>query len=285
MTGATRALPKERAIFSESKCTRRLCFPSAMCPPFCSVPPIGTMIVVLPDLTRSRSSVHVSSSRNTESGAWASALDPEKNNTPMRNKTLPILPRLCRQRSMMRARSFLDRPEILIRDYDHAAIHAVGAGIARDRRLFINRCKAGGVTGFDRLLERRHRLCDDRIRHGGCAISAMSSLFHRRPPSIHAARGSQEHGRRAGTRSVWPAPIGLRYRTMRRLPSPTSTARRKPSASSSTLWCEVAACQSKRWRCGRKEHHSNDGIVMLPALREKIASTAAFSVENLLKIK
>ena len=165
---------------------------------------------------------------------------------------------------------------------------AAVAGIARDRRLFINRCKAGGVAGFDRLLERRHRFCDDRIRHlrdGGCAISAMSSLLYRRPPSIHAAQGSHEAGRRARTRSVRPAPDRAAVSHNAAPAGPTSTARRKPSASSSTLWCEVAACQSKRRRCGRKEHHSNDGIVMLPALREKIASTAAFSVENLLKIK
>src|SRR5271167_1261477 len=74
MAGATRALPKERAIFSESRWTRRLCLPSAMCWPFCSVPPIGTMIVVLPDLTRSRSSVQVNSSRNTESAACAAVI-------------------------------------------------------------------------------------------------------------------------------------------------------------------------------------------------------------------
>jgi hypothetical protein len=39
------------AIFSESTFTRTLCLPSTMCGPFCSVPPIGTMIVVLPART------------------------------------------------------------------------------------------------------------------------------------------------------------------------------------------------------------------------------------------
>src|SRR6516225_4373739 len=90
MTGATSALPKTRAIFSESKCTRRLCLPNAMCGPFCSVPPIGTMIVVFPDLTRSRSSVHVSSSRNTESGAWARAAVVEINIASNRSRVLSI---------------------------------------------------------------------------------------------------------------------------------------------------------------------------------------------------
>src|SRR6516162_3337874 len=110
-----------------------------------------------------------------------------------------------------------------------------------------------------------------------CSIEGLLQFMQLKAPTRPA--GAPGHARSDRH------PIGLRYRTMRRLPSPTSTARRKPSASSSTLWCEVAACQSKRPRCGRKEHHSNDGIVMLPALREKIASTAAFSVENLLKIK
>src|SRR5262249_6007215 len=48
-----------------------LCLPSAICGPFCSVPPIGMMIVVLPERTRSRNSIQVSSSRNTVSAACA----------------------------------------------------------------------------------------------------------------------------------------------------------------------------------------------------------------------
>src|SRR5438128_12013690 len=72
-TGATSALPSARAIFSESAFTRTLCLPSAMCEPFCSVPPIGTMTVVLPARIWSRNSVQVSSSRNTVSDAWATA--------------------------------------------------------------------------------------------------------------------------------------------------------------------------------------------------------------------
>src|SRR6267378_1721031 len=67
MTGATSAFPKARAIFSESTWTRRLCLPSAMCGPFCSVPPIGRIIVVFPVWTSVRSSGHVSSSRKTVS--------------------------------------------------------------------------------------------------------------------------------------------------------------------------------------------------------------------------
>src|SRR6516165_12336026 len=45
-----------------------------MCGPFCSVPPIGTMIVVFPDWIRSCSSVQVSSSRNTVSEACAAGM-------------------------------------------------------------------------------------------------------------------------------------------------------------------------------------------------------------------
>src|SRR5262249_47329761 len=42
--------------------------PRTMWGPFCSVPPVGRMIVVLPDSMRSRTSVQVSSSRKTVSG-------------------------------------------------------------------------------------------------------------------------------------------------------------------------------------------------------------------------
>src|SRR2546426_4573344 len=73
ITGATRALPSTRAIRSASALTRALCLPSAICGPFCSVPPIGTMVVVFPARMIARSSVHVSSSRNTVSGGCAQA--------------------------------------------------------------------------------------------------------------------------------------------------------------------------------------------------------------------
>src|SRR5688500_10751864 len=53
----------------------KLCLPSTMCGPFCSVPPVGKMIVVLPALIASRTSVHVSSSMNTVSGTTAPATD------------------------------------------------------------------------------------------------------------------------------------------------------------------------------------------------------------------
>src|SRR5689334_19264607 len=45
-----------------------LCSPSTMCGPFCSVPAVPTMIVVVPALIRSRTSAHVSSSSSTVSG-------------------------------------------------------------------------------------------------------------------------------------------------------------------------------------------------------------------------
>ena len=48
MTGATIASPSACAIFPASTLTRTLCLPSAICGPFCSVPPIGTRIVVVP---------------------------------------------------------------------------------------------------------------------------------------------------------------------------------------------------------------------------------------------
>jgi hypothetical protein len=66
ITGATSALPNEIAIRSQSNLTRRLCFPSAIAGPFCSVPPIGMMMVVLPVPISSRNSVHVRSSRKIE---------------------------------------------------------------------------------------------------------------------------------------------------------------------------------------------------------------------------
>src|SRR5438132_12636672 len=61
-----------------------------MCGPFCSVPPIGTRIVVLPDFTRSRSSVQVSSSRNTESAVWPRAAAAADNSKHARSKTLRL---------------------------------------------------------------------------------------------------------------------------------------------------------------------------------------------------
>src|SRR5689334_20567527 len=70
-TGATMALPSPRAIRSASARTRALCLPSAMCGPFCSVPPIGTITVVIPASIAARNSVHVKSSRNTLSGVLA----------------------------------------------------------------------------------------------------------------------------------------------------------------------------------------------------------------------
>ena len=69
------ALPSARAIFCESCLTLTLCLPSAIAGPFCSVPPIGMMIVVLPPATASRSSVHVRSSRNTDAGSSARLAD------------------------------------------------------------------------------------------------------------------------------------------------------------------------------------------------------------------
>src|SRR4026209_813446 len=41
--------------------------------PFCSVPPVGMMMVILPAAIASRHSTHVQSSRNTVSGACATA--------------------------------------------------------------------------------------------------------------------------------------------------------------------------------------------------------------------
>ena len=73
ITGATSVWPRARAIFSERTFTRRLCLPSVMCGPLCSIPPTGTMIVVVFDPISSRSSVQVNSSRSTVSGACANA--------------------------------------------------------------------------------------------------------------------------------------------------------------------------------------------------------------------
>ena len=62
ITGATSALPRLAAMRAASARARTLCLPSAMCGPLCSVPPTGTITVVLPALIASRSSVQVSSS-------------------------------------------------------------------------------------------------------------------------------------------------------------------------------------------------------------------------------
>src|SRR6188474_585193 len=65
--------------------TRTLCLPSAMWGPFCSVPPVGTMTVVLPAAMRSRTSSQVSCSRKTVSGTWADAA-PAKQNVASANR-------------------------------------------------------------------------------------------------------------------------------------------------------------------------------------------------------
>src|SRR5262245_16554561 len=68
MTGATSVLPSARAILSAVYSMTNLCSPSTMCGPFCSVPAVPMMTVVVPLLTRSRASAQVSSSMNTVSG-------------------------------------------------------------------------------------------------------------------------------------------------------------------------------------------------------------------------
>ena len=51
--------------------------------PFCSVPPVGMITVVVPEASASRTSGQVRSSRNTVSGVWAEA-------TPDRHPTAKI---------------------------------------------------------------------------------------------------------------------------------------------------------------------------------------------------
>ena len=50
-----------------------LCLPSTIWGPFCSVPAVATMTVVVPPSILSRTSVQVSSSSQIVSGAWATA--------------------------------------------------------------------------------------------------------------------------------------------------------------------------------------------------------------------
>src|SRR5258706_6025176 len=66
ITGATSAFPSAWAMRPARRRTRTLCLPSAMCGPFCSVPPTGTMIVLRQAFVASRTSVHVRSSRKTD---------------------------------------------------------------------------------------------------------------------------------------------------------------------------------------------------------------------------
>ena len=71
ITGATRVFPKPRAILSAVYSMTYLCSPSTICGPFCSVPAVGMMTVVVPDLVRSRTSAHVNSSMKMVSGGFA----------------------------------------------------------------------------------------------------------------------------------------------------------------------------------------------------------------------
>ena len=50
MTGATSVLPSARAILSAAYSMTNLCSPSTMCGPFCSVPAVPMMTVVVPGL-------------------------------------------------------------------------------------------------------------------------------------------------------------------------------------------------------------------------------------------
>src|SRR6185436_14453468 len=78
--GATIAFPSARAICSAQYSVAYLCSPIAMCGPFCSVPAVPMIAVVLPFWMSSASSSQVSSSRKTVSGglgvgSWADAID------------------------------------------------------------------------------------------------------------------------------------------------------------------------------------------------------------------
>jgi hypothetical protein len=65
--GATRALPSPRAIGSPITRNTLLCFPVVRYGPFSSMPPVMITAVVFPPLIRSRTSIIVRSSIQTES--------------------------------------------------------------------------------------------------------------------------------------------------------------------------------------------------------------------------
>src|SRR6266700_6299035 len=81
MVGATSALPRRRAIASALAVTRTLCLPIAIWGPFCSVPPVGMMMVVFPAAIRSRTSSQVSLSKKTVSGICAEAVPVRQSST------------------------------------------------------------------------------------------------------------------------------------------------------------------------------------------------------------
>src|ERR1043166_6422125 len=77
--GATIALPSARAILSAQYSVAYLCSAIDIWGPFCSVPAVPMIAVVLPFLIRRASSSHVSCSRKTVSGgfgvgSWAAAV-------------------------------------------------------------------------------------------------------------------------------------------------------------------------------------------------------------------
>src|SRR5439155_6598840 len=69
MIGAHRAFPSLRAIASQVVRSTTLCLPSVSHGPLGSIPPVGMMMVVLPALIASRTSIHVMSSIHTVFGA------------------------------------------------------------------------------------------------------------------------------------------------------------------------------------------------------------------------
>ena len=100
------ALPSASAIFSASNRARTLCLPSVMCGPFCSVPPIGTRTIVAPAAMRSRSSVHVRSSRATFrfAGACAAARDADEHHAERPARSRSSSRRPCSSRHLAQSR-------------------------------------------------------------------------------------------------------------------------------------------------------------------------------------
>src|ERR1700684_206406 len=70
------------------------CFPIAMCGPFCSSPPLGTMTVVKPALIAARTSTQVISARSKLAGTSADSRLGLTSNAPIKPKQMTLNARL-----------------------------------------------------------------------------------------------------------------------------------------------------------------------------------------------
>src|SRR5450631_584691 len=187
-TGATSALPSAAAIRAERNFTRALCLPRTMWGPFCSVPPMGTMMVVLPAWVASRTSIHVSSSRKTGRG-WEA----------VSAKALTAAQQRSRKRRAVRCMGTHDSPGgprqwgNAWRDHAsntgrHDQNHPLRNPALRSPRSRVQDAEAGGVHALSRAATLL--AAPSRRRFGELADRPASRMLPWMPPPHRGAPGA-----------------------------------------------------------------------------------------------